>query len=397
MPNQAEIAQLEVAGVQFEDWETVWVQHRWMDGWPLFRFTAAELADLPKLWTSLQFKPGDPCTITLGGQLAMTGIILKRQTAYDATSHIVELSGAGKQWGASTSSIPTKVNNFDNMAMMPIAQKLMGFYGIKALPVGTVDATPFDRMQANPGELVFDFLDRLARQRGAHLGTDQFGNFLIIGEHSAPIVQQLIEGQNIKKMQCIILNENMANVYSVLGQKAATDGDSGKDASEMQAQAQGSLKGVFKFLETVIEQPVKSMAEVQMRASYEAIAREGTQINATVTVQGWLRDGTNLWRPGDNVFVFSPMAMLNLVLKINTATFSQDDKGGTMTELELVLPWMLGDKVYDTMTGMGDINNQPMPPDSAKTTSDQPAAPPATELPPITVTPDDQHGASGNW
>ena len=70
--NPAEIAQLGVANTKFEDWETVWVQHRWSDGWPLFRFTAAENATMPLSWINLQFKPGDACTITLGGQLAIT-------------------------------------------------------------------------------------------------------------------------------------------------------------------------------------------------------------------------------------------------------------------------------------------------------------------------------------
>ena len=54
---------------------------------------------------------------------------------------------------------------------------------------------------------MFDFLDRIARMRGATLGSDHLGNLLLIGEHSNPIVQQLIEGQNILKMQCVISNE----------------------------------------------------------------------------------------------------------------------------------------------------------------------------------------------
>jgi prophage tail gpP-like protein len=380
IPNPAEVAQLLVNGQYFEDWETVWVQQRWMEGYDLFRFTASERADLPTAWTSLQFKPGDQCQILLGGQLALSGIILKRQTAYDANSHAVELSGVSRTWGANTSSVPTKINNFDNMPLTPIAQKLMGFYGVNVVPVGTVDETPFDRMQAQPGELVFDFLDKLARHRGAVLGTDSDGNFLLIGEHTKPVVQQLLEGENIKKMQCIIYNEDMASIYSVMGQKAATDGDSGKAASEMQAQTAGSLTSIFKFLETVVEQPVKTQIELEMRATYEALQREGTLINATVTVQGWLRDGNALWKPGDNVFVYSPMALLNLVLKIQSATFSQDEQRGTITELELVLPWKLRDPIYST----NPDKTAPQPPEPATTTSGQPAAPPQPPPPPQT-------------
>ena len=83
-----------------------------------------------------------------------------------------------------------------------------------------------------------------------------------------------------------------------------------------------------------------------MRATYEALQRDGTQVRANVTVQGWLRDGGALWQTGDNVMIHSPMCPLSLAMKIQTATFTQDSKGGTTTLLECVLPWMLGDKLY---------------------------------------------------
>ena len=379
MPNPAEVATLTVAGNQFEDWESVWVQHRWSEGWPLFRFTAAERAPLPTLWTDLQFKPGDDCTITLGGQLAITGLIMQRQTAYDAGNHQVQLSGVGRTWAAATSSIPIKDSNFDKKSVQQAADKVLQPHGVKAVPVGTLDSTPFDRLQSQPGELIFDFLDRICRTRGITLGSDHLGNLLLIGQHSYPIVQQLYEGQNIKKMQCIFSKEQQSSVYSTTGQKAVADDASPRDSAEMQAQAKGSLNN-SKFLETVAEQPVKDKAELEARVNYEAIQREGTLIIAYVTVQGWLRDGGNLWRTGDDVWVYSPMAMLNMAMKIQTATFAQDNKEGTTTTLELVLPWRLADKPYGSATGPADTAPQPPPP--ARSTTDQPlgAAEPPTDL-----------------
>ena len=60
--------------------------------------------------------------------------------------------------------------------------------------------------------------------------------------------------------------------------------------------------------------------------------------------QGWLRDGVTLWKPGDNVFVKSPMAMLNMTMKIQNVAFSQDNQNGTITTLDLVPPWLLKDR-----------------------------------------------------
>ena len=370
MPKSEEVAKLAVANVEFEDWDTVWVQHRWMDPWPLFRFSCAERADQTTNWALMKFKPGDPCTIILGGQLAMTGVILARQTTYDATTHTVLLSGAGRTWAGANSSVNSKDGNFDNMGFTQVAFKVWEPYGPVKV-IGQIDNTPFTHLQCQPGELTFDFLDRCARPRGVTLGSDVLGNFLIIGKHSYPVVQQLTEGENILKMTCVFNNDQISTIYSMKGQKPADDNTSAREAAEMVARAKGTMETVFRFLETVAEQPVKNRSEIEARNNYEAIQREATKIMANVTVQGWLRGPGQLWEPGELVWVYSPMAMLNMAMKIRTAAFAQDDTAGTTTTLELVLPWMLGDQWAAGPNGRGP--NTPQPP-GASTSVDGPAA-----------------------
>jgi hypothetical protein len=95
---------------------------------------------------------------------------------------------------------------------------------------------------------------------------------------------------------------------------------------------------------TPAEQPVWSVSEIADRAKNEAVWNEGTIVTASVTVQGWMMASGTLWRAGDQVMVQSPMAMLNMALKIQTATFTQDRNSGTTTTLELVAPWLLKDR-----------------------------------------------------
>jgi prophage tail gpP-like protein len=364
MPNPQEVAQLIVNDSIFEDWETVWVQTRWSDGWPLFRFTAAEYSPVPAQWGALQFKPGDSCTIKLGGQLGVTGIILTRQTAYDANNHQVELSGAGRTWAAGTSSVPVKKANFDGMTVQGACSKAYGEYGVAVLPVGTADPTPFPKCQAQPGETVFDFCDKLCRMRGATLGSDELGNMLLIGDHSYSPNQDLVEGKNIKKMQCIISNEMMAAIYNAVGQGSNAEELSPAQAAKMEAEVKsGYYKGYYKFVQTVLEHPVMNITEVQRRVYHELKFRDGTLVRAFVTVQGWLRDGVNLWRTGDDVNVNAPMAMLKFVMKIQTATFQQDNQGGTTTVLELVMPWMLSDKPFAGIGNPADADPVTVAPD----------------------------------
>jgi prophage tail gpP-like protein len=93
MPRPKETAVLVAGGVRFEDWLSVWVQHRYSEPFAMFQFSAAERDKLPEHWQALQFKPSDPCSIELGGQLAINGYITTRQVAFDGRNHAVQLQG----------------------------------------------------------------------------------------------------------------------------------------------------------------------------------------------------------------------------------------------------------------------------------------------------------------
>ena len=350
MPDPSEIAVLKVGGHTFDDWESVHVQHRWTEAWPIFRFTCAEREDRPDVWSRLQFKPGDPVEIWLAGVLAMVGKITVRQVAYDAKGHHVELIGQGKTWEAATSSVNTKDGSFDGMTHEQIARKVLAPHSCGLKVIGKLDATPFEKCQNEKGELVFDFLERLARVRGHIMGSDHLGNFLLIGEHSSPIVQDLVEGQNILRCQAVFNIGEQYGLYRTDGQTSGSDEQNNSAANDQSATAPGNpLVPASKILITAAEQPVKQRSELEMRAYYESLWRKGVEIDVNITVQGWLRDGKNLWRVSDNVFVNSPMIMIHETMKIERATFTQDRRTGTLTALKLKMPWALQDgNLYST-------------------------------------------------
>jgi prophage tail gpP-like protein len=381
MPNPAEVATLIVGGRRFDDWQTVWVQHRYAESCPLFRFTAAERDPLPELWTTLQFQPGDECAIYLGGQLAVTGVIITRQVAYDAHNHAVELSGKGLTWYAARSSVMHKTGNFDGQSFEQVARAVIAPFGVGVKTIGALNATPFKQLQNQPGETVWDFLERIARPRGIVMGSDPYGSFLLIDYHAGEVVEQLVEGQNILRCQCVITKEHVFTDYLVRGQTGASDSQHGPDASEQECSAKGSARRYSAVL-TPAEQPVWSKGEVCDRAKNEAIWRQGTEIHATVTVQGWLRSGKKLWQAGDDVHLKSPMLILDNVLKIQTATFTQDRESGTLTTLELVPPWLLKD------TNNYNVGRAGVPEAPSETTSSGGAGAQASQTPPAgTISP----------
>lgn len=350
MPKAEEVATVVVNGKRFDDWETVMVQDRMHEAFPTFRFTAAERDILPPYWGPLRFAPGDQCGIYLGGKLAITGIILSRQVAYDANQHSVQLQGVGRTWAAARGSIVDQRGNYDKHSFFEAAQKVTAPFGVLIEPVGELDSTPFEKLQVQPGETLWDFLERIARPRGVIMGSDMHGKFLAIGRHQKPVTGELEEGYDIKRCQCIISIENTRHDFRVIGQRPRSDEGTPGDAAQQEANVAGTLF-YYSPLLTTAEQPVHNIAELATRAENERRWNEGTRIECNITVYGWLRKDGSLWRAGDEVTVYSPMIMLGrgTRLKIETCTFTQSSESGTETTLMLRDPYYLGStgKIYD--------------------------------------------------
>jgi prophage tail gpP-like protein len=340
----SEIATLIVNDTVFTDWESIWLQWCWGAEYAYFRFIAAERTPPPSDWTLLQFKPGDRCQVNLGGQIALTGVICKRQTSYDAERHQVQLVGISTTHWAYKSSVDTPTGSFDGQNLEQIYNNTLAQFEGQKKVIGLVNPLPFVKCQNEVGELTWDFLERLCKVRGAVLGADSLGNFLLIGTHTAPVLAKLEEGVNIKACECVIDETELMEYYQVDGHGAGSDANYGASMNELKCITPGTAPVYSKTI-TPAEQPVAGKPEVCDRSHNEAKWSEATKITATIVVYGWFMDTENkqLWTPGQNVYVDTPMAMLNQVMKIQCVTFEQDDQGGTHTTLQLVAPWMFND------------------------------------------------------
>ena len=360
----------------FQDWETVWVQHQWSGSKSLFRFTAVEREPIPALWDKLQFVPGDQVEITLGGQQALEkGFIGTRQVAYDKENHAIELQGESFTGYVFRSSVDTPDGNFDGKNFEQVAREVLAKYqgiSIRVIADAGLNPRPFTSLQNEKGETTWDFLERIARARGIVLGSDFKNNVLLIGDHTFPVATRLVEGVNIESCQAIISIQNLYDRYMESGQSNASDDNAGTAASEMEKEASGSGPPTSTKI-TPAPFPVRGDDELQEMANNEAVWSEGTKVQATIVTRGWMMPGTQkLWQAGDNVFVQSPMAIINQVMSINTVTFTQDQRG-TLTTLDLVIPWLLRDKSPAGANFPADPTTLPPKPPPPEFTGDQPS------------------------
>jgi len=367
IPNDDDVALLKVGSSEYTDWETVFVQVRWGDPFNYARFTAAERKDDTNIttWQSYQIKPCDQVDVYLAGQKAFQGVVVERQVAFDPENHGIQLLCKGGSRWLWKSSVNTETGSFDNMSFEQIYKKLLPSGKI----VGVLNPLPFDKVQNQIGESNWDFLERLARVRGIILaGKDS--DPVAIGDHYYPPVASLIEGQNIKSLNCTISIDESFLVYKIVAQNPPSDEQNGTAANQQQGIYGGQTACQSSILILPAEQPVKSQAELVDRAKNEAKWHEASVIKVTAVVQGWRYDSTNLWQEGLTVLVQSPMALLNNVrFAIQRATFTQDMNAGTQTTLDLVQPWLLGDgpPAVPGLTPLPDrsLSMQPPAPPSA--------------------------------
>jgi prophage tail gpP-like protein len=336
MAEQQEIATLELGGGKFSDWETVWIQTNYADGFSQFRFTCAERESV----RSAQIEPGETCSIKLGDQLAVTGVILTRQVAFEANSHGVMLQGVSMTWYAGRGSVMSKDGRYDNMSFQDITKKVLQPTGVKYEFIGNISENKFRVVQVWPGETIFAFLERIGRDRQVIIAHDKEGKFLFVGEHSAENIGSVVEGQNLLSCQAVVSEVAKHSEYTVRAQCPGRNDKKYREAAHQEARAPGGAK-FYSPLLTPMEHPVNTDKEVETRCNMEQMWHEGQDRQVTAVVQGWFTQGGTLWEAGKDVNFISPMAMMNELLKIQVVTFTQDSKSGSLTTLLLVAPWAL--------------------------------------------------------
>jgi len=337
-----ERAQIEAGGLTVEDFETVWVKLYDGEAWPEFRFTMAE-RDAPGTWEKVQLVPGLPCVITLGGQRAITGTIISRQVAYDATTHATQLYGKGGTFWATKSSAKTKTGNFDNKTFRQIVEEVFhgGYvkYKVGIIHKGREFLEPLHQIQIQQGESNWDFLERVARPIGAIMSSDKDGNIVVIWPRTMENAGALMEGVNILKCNFVVSEDTTNMEYLVTAQSDASSGNTGKDAQEIISDPVKGTQRQPSLNVTMAEGPLKGKPQATFRAANEMRWGEAARVHAQVTVQGWINPGTGqLWLPGQIVTLASPMCPFNGSLGIKSVTFTQDSRSGTLTMLELVQP-----------------------------------------------------------
>jgi prophage tail gpP-like protein len=328
-----DIATLLVRGELYTNWTSIRVEQKVAEAFPTFQFECTEQVKIPLAVDALQFVPGDVVAAFVGGVQAVFGFITERHVAYDATSHGVKLVGVGDTFDLTNSMVPlTNLGGHDGQGWLQLAESLSSHLGVRIIPYGAVDNTPFENIQVQPGETIMAILERYAKMRNIVIGSNATGGLLAIGENPALSTGTLIEGNNILRANCVIRDQNVYRKLFAVGQSTGSDQASGDGQNKQVAELDGTSTR-NRHMVTVAD-IADTQHGVQRRVMMEKVFTEGSKIEAQITVQGWFKDNNqsnDVWRAGEYYQVESPSLILHEILGCNQCIYEQGESGTTTT------------------------------------------------------------------
>jgi prophage tail gpP-like protein len=287
----------------------------------------------PEQSTPLVITPGSACTVSIDGTTVITGYIDVVEQGYSAHSHRLTVSGRDKTGDLVDCSAAHQLGEWRNCTLDQIARALTSAYGITVSTNGDI-GNAFPSWAIEPGETVFECLERAARQRGLLLTSDGAGG-LVIGQPGATKVgTALRSGDNLLTAHLRNDNAGRYSTYTVLGQRAGNDQVHGAAAAQIRAQA--SDAGVLRHRPLlIIDEDQGDIAGFKRRAQWEASVRAARALSYTAQVQGW-HHASGLWQPNTLVQVHDEVLRLGRELLVRDVDYVLDDQSGQSTQLVLV-------------------------------------------------------------
>ena len=354
MSNPDLICEVRTEGGTYRDWLTVSVSQSFDTKWQrTFQLTCAEPSE--KLQQALS--PGTRIDLALAGEPVITqGYVARRQAAFDANRHGVQIVGVSKADLTMRASAESGTGQFRGYTLEQIANGVLKPMGLKFRmenPPPGADL-PFPNVMLRYGETPFDLIQRLCRQRGVWFHADANGDLVGGAKQGGGTGVVFEEGVNILSGNCA-MDWLGANKVALNSQQPGSDSLFGRKAAEISARSTIQGNGIPGLTRKVLAEMPLAERELQGRANMEVQAILASLMRVTITYQGWLNPAGKLWALTDFVTVKSPIlfpfqgGLMNLQLW--GYTYSQTPDGQTVTAIECVNRAAFQQRVIDAQAG----------------------------------------------
>jgi len=272
--------------------------------------------------------------VFLGGQQVVSGVHYGVAPQVNAQGRSLNLAGNSYTADAVDSTMRPPYE-YSDITLEDLANELVKPFGIKAI-FDDESGGKFDRVTADPMETVFDFLAKLAFQRGLLISSDIDGNMLFLKANtSSKPVATIEEGpdtfgaQGATEYQADYDGRKLYSSYKAIGQ---TPGGTSNEAVSKDKNVNRPRFLTFKA-DDLID------GEMQNAADWERSKRLAKALTIPFPVSSWYDPSGNLWMENTLVTVksetiFAPDGFTFLIRQVEYIF----EGGGIRAILSLVPP-----------------------------------------------------------
>lgn len=277
-------------------------------------------------------KPGNEIRIDIGSDRVLTGYIDSLDTNFDPDNRSITLNGRDKAGDLVDCSIESTSNEFKNITLLKLAQKLVEPFGISVSSKVYIES-PFSSWSVKQGETVFENLERAARLRSVLFISDGNGNLVITRKGQNRASSEIVQGVNLLSGSATYDHSDRFSKYIVKGQSAGTDEFYGEKAASPKGEAHDDGVTRYRPMVMLSEGNTDNLTATE-RAKWEASIRATHGDRITLTVQGWRQKDGRLWTINEIVKVRSGLLGLDKDMLISATVFKKGNNG-TITEIEV--------------------------------------------------------------
>lgn len=317
---------LKVGGVKLSGWTEIAVTRGIEQAPNSFAIAATEAS--PVASDARMVAEGQPCTVSLGADLVLTGYVDEVISGFGAGEHAVQIVGRGKCADLVDCSAEWPSQQISSAPVLDIATKLAKPYGISVRNLGPA-GQPVPQFNISIGETPAEIIELVTRHAALLWYEDPQGNLVLNQVGATKAGSGFVEGQNLQACSirrsmaarysdyvCALLNINTSGI--ALDQNlyyfTATDPNVPRHR-KIYIVAEGVPGGSFL---------------AALRAKWEAARRAGRAKAVTVTTDSWRDAKGKLWEPN----TLAPISCPRLKIKeaglcISQVTYRLGAKGRT--------------------------------------------------------------------
>lgn len=271
---------------------------------------------------------GEPVVIEIGNDRVATGYITEFVPSYDGKEVRYELVCHDKTIDLVECSLIHPSGEWKNSTLTQITVDVCKPFGIDVV-VETRIGEAFSVVRVEHGETVFNFLDRLARQRGVLLTSNAYGNLVITTASKKRLSVKLETGVNIRAARGRFSMQGSHSDITVKGDSGIGGEFTLAQSGNQSVTEKNERVKRYRPIIVLMEEPF-TVVGVSLRGQWHIKHTEAQANTSEITVSGW-RMGVDfsgeLWPMNRLVRIVDPIQTIEDDMLISGFLYSEDDSG----------------------------------------------------------------------